>query len=107
MDNVETNINWKQIINEFASYEGTLISFCKQNNISKGQFHYHRKKLEKENNITFHAISMKEERVKTEVKVIPAATSNIKIEIGSAKIYVPANEIAVLSNLLKDLMANV
>ena len=31
----------------------------------------------------------------------------IIIEIGAAKIYVPANEIAILSNLIKDLITNV
>lgn len=50
---------------------------------------------------------MREERVRSEITVVPGDRSNIIIEIGAAKIYVPANEIAVLSNLLKDLIKNV
>ncbi|WP_242878779.1 hypothetical protein [Clostridium beijerinckii] len=50
---------------------------------------------------------MREERVRTEITVVPADRPNIIIEIGTAKIYVPANEIAVLSNLVKDLITNV
>jgi hypothetical protein len=50
---------------------------------------------------------MREEKSTTEITVVPADRPNIIIEIGAAKIYVPANEIAILSNLLKDLITNV
>ncbi|NSB91146.1 hypothetical protein FHX95_004607, partial [Clostridium saccharobutylicum] len=53
----------------FSSYDGTLISFCNINHISKSQLYY-RKKFEKENSIKFHAISMTEERAKTEITVV-------------------------------------
>ena len=106
MNNSE-NINWREIVAAFSSYEGTSVNFCNANHISKSQLCYYRNKFEKEDNIKFHAISMKEERVKTEVTVIPAHRPNIRIEIGAAKIYVLANEIAVLSSLLKALSTNV
>jgi hypothetical protein len=107
MNNTE-NINWKEIVATFSSYEGTLGNFCNANNITKSQFHYYKKKFKDEdNNLQFHAISMREERIRTETTVVQADRSNIIIEIGAAKIYVPANEIAVLSNLLKDLITNV
>ena len=105
--NSNENINWREIAASFSSYEGTLVNFCNTNHISKSQLYYYRKKFEKEDNIRFHAISMREERVKTEITVIPTDRPNIRIEIGAAKIYVPANEIAVLSNLFKDLITNV
>ena len=50
---------------------------------------------------------MREERVRSEITVVPADRSNIIIEIGAAKIYVPANEIAVLSAIIKNLSSNV
>lgn len=107
MNNTE-NINWREIIATFSSYEGTLVNFCNANHITKSQFHYYKKKFKDEdNNLQFHAISMREERIRTEMTVVPADRSNIIIEIGAAKIYVPANEIAILSNLLKDLITNV
>ncbi len=105
--NSNENINWREMVAAFSSYEGTLVNFCNVNHISKGQLYYYRKKFEKEDNIKFHAISMKEERIKTEITVAQTDSPNIRIEIGSAKIYVPANEMAVLSSLLKDLMTNV
>ena len=107
MNNTE-NINWREIVATFSSYEGTLGNFCNANHITKSQFHYHKKKFKDEdNNLQFHAISMREERIRTEITAVPADISNIIIEIGAAKIYVPANEIAVLSNLFKDLITNV
>lgn len=107
MNNNE-NINWREIIPAFSSYEGTIGNFCNANHITKSQFYYYKKKFNDENNnLQFHAISMKEERVRTEITVVPADRPSIIIEIGSAKIYIPANEIAVLSNLLKDLITNV
>ncbi|EHI99041.1 hypothetical protein CDLVIII_2390 [Clostridium sp. DL-VIII] len=106
MNNNE-NINWREMIAAFSSYEGTLVSFCNINHIFKGQLYYYRKKFEKEDNIKFHAISISEERVKTEITVVPTDRPNIRIEIGNAKIYVPANEMAALSTLLKDLITNV
>ncbi|OOM06310.1 IS66 family insertion sequence element accessory protein TnpA [Clostridium saccharobutylicum] len=106
MNNNE-NINWREMVAAFSSYEGTLISFCNINHISKSQLYYYRKKFEKEDSIKFHAISMIEERVKTEITVAPTDRPSIRIEIGNAKIYVPANEMAVLSILLKDLITNV
>lgn len=107
MNNNE-KINWREIVATFSSYEGTLGTFCNANHITKSQFHYYKKKFKNEdNNLQFHAISMREEKVTTEISVVPADRPNIIIEIGSAKIYVPANEIAILSNLLKDLITNV
>jgi hypothetical protein len=107
MNNNE-KINWREIVATFSSYEGTLGTFCNANHITKSQFHYYKKKFKNEdNNLQFHAISMREEKVTTEITVVPADRPNIIIEIGAAKIYVPANEIAILSNLLKDLITNV
>lgn len=105
--NINENINWREMVAAFSSYEGTLINFCNVNHISKSQLYYYRKKFEKEDNVKFHSISMKEERVKTEITVASTDRPNIRIEIGTAKIYIPANEIAILSSLFKDLITNV
>lgn len=75
MNNTE-NINWREIVAGFSSYQGTLGNFCNSNHITKSQFHYYKKKF---NNLQFHAISMKEERVRTKVTVVPADRSNIII----------------------------
>ena len=106
MNNNE-KINWEEIVTSFSSYEGTLKDFCAANNISKSQLYYYRKKFEKQGYINFHAISMKEEKVKTEINLISAKPKDIRIEIGAANIYIPANEIGVLTSIIKELTSNV
>ncbi|NRT72257.1 hypothetical protein [Clostridium beijerinckii] len=51
--------------------------------------------INENNNSQFHAMSMSEERVRTEITVVPAYRPNIIIEIGVAKIHESASEIAV------------
>ena len=97
-------IDWKIMVDKISSYQGTIRDFCKENNIPEKQFYYHRRKLRDTNKTIFHGISLKSE---TKPIVKNSNQSNIKIEIGKATIYIPANEIAVLSNLLKDLIKNV
>lgn len=48
--NSNENINWREIIAAFSSYEGPLVNFCNSNNISKNQLYYYEKKFEKEDN---------------------------------------------------------
>ena len=106
MNNNE-KINWEEVVAEFSSYEGTLKDFCAANNISKSQLYYYRKKFELKDNLQFHAISMKEEKAQTTVTILPATQIDVRIEIGAAKIYIPANEIATLISLVKELATNV
>lgn len=44
--NAET---WREFLEKFSSYKGSVSSFCKENNISKGQFYYYKKRFEKSN----------------------------------------------------------
>lgn len=104
MSDTLINSRWKSILDDFSSYEGTITSFCKENNISKSQLYYYRKKSERVNGSIFHAISLKE---KTEVIVDSRNTNSIRIEIGNAKIFIPANEIAALSSIVKELTVSV
>ena len=41
-----SNEKWNEFISLFSSYEGTVSSFCKENNISKSQFYYHKRRFE-------------------------------------------------------------
>ena len=97
-------IDWKAMVDKISAYEGTIRDFCKENNIPEKQFYYHRRKLRNTNKSIFHGISLKSE---TKSMVKNSNQSNIKIEIGKATIYIPANEIAVLSAIIKDLSSNV
>ena len=88
------NIDWKEVVATFSSYEGSLKDFCTMNGISKSQLY-------------FHAISMKEEKAQTEINLISPKSTDVRIEIGAANIYIPANEIGVLTSIIKELTSNV
>ena len=104
MANEFNDVTWMGFLEKFSSYEGTVTNFCKENNISKSQLYYYKNKFEKSSKPTFHAIVINNEKsnpktVNDSVKVY----SDIRIEIGKANISIPANEIELLSNILKEL----
>ena len=104
---MEMNFNeetWKEILEKFSSYEGTVTDYCKKNNITKGQFYYFKKKFNKETKPIFHAIEVKQEasalpKAKSHVK----ENNSIKIELGRANIYIPSQDVALLSVVIKEI----
>jgi transposase-like protein len=98
-------INWEEILNKFASYDGVITEFCKSNGISPHQLFYRRKKLRKESQTNFHPIVLNE-KMSSE----PNCDSNlpeikdIRIEIGKATLFIPSNEVRILSDLVKELV---
>lgn len=50
-------VDWKDILDKFSTHEGTIKSFCKENNISVPQLYYRRRRLKNNNNTVFHDIS--------------------------------------------------
>lgn len=98
------NIDWKVMVDKISSYEGTIRDLCKENNITEKQFYYHRRKLRNIDKNIFHSISLKSE---SNPSVKNSNKSNIKIEIGKATIYIPADEIATLSAIIKNLSSNI
>lgn len=98
-----SNEKWNEFINLFSSYEGTVSNFCEENNISKTQFYYHKRRIEAASNAStpiFQGISINEEDNIDESEI---TYTEIRIEIGRANIFIPANEIAILSNIIKEL----
>ena len=57
------DIDWNCVFKKASSYDGTLTSFCNENNISVKQYYYYRRKFNntntqnKESKVEFHAIS--------------------------------------------------
>lgn len=39
------DVKWRELIEKFSSYEGTLDIFCKENSINRSQFYYYRKRF--------------------------------------------------------------
>ena len=101
--NKDRTIDWKAIIDKLSSYSGTIKDFCKENNIPEKQFYYHRRKLADKNKVVFHEIPLKSE----DNPIVKNNIKDIKIEVGKATIYIPANEIAVLTAIIRDLSYNV
>ncbi|MGL4655485.1 MAG: IS66 family insertion sequence element accessory protein TnpA [Sarcina sp.] len=93
------NQEWLEQIEEYYNNQSsiTISKFCEDNNLSKQQFHYHKKKriaTTSTNDTLFQAIPImsKEKVKKTAVNI-----EKIKISIGTATITVLASETATIS----------
>ncbi|WP_394886110.1 hypothetical protein [Clostridium butyricum] len=93
--NQEKAIDWEALVLKVASHKGTIKDFCIENNL---------KKFQRKNKVKFHEISLKSQ---SNICSEESCTSNIKIELGNSTIYIPANEIAALNSVIKELKANV
>ncbi len=103
MQNKIDDTNWKELVQKFQYYEGTIVSFCDLHNISKDRFYYYRKKYASAvTETTFHAI---------EVKTNTITATNIfddilKLEIGKATLHIPNNvDENSLSSVMKVLVS--
>ena len=97
------NATWEEYINRFYSYSGTVKDFCIENEISKSQFYYHKKRLEKATSTTriFHEVSLTTD--KDNIELVPQVSKEIKITIGNATISIPASEAAIVYSIIKEL----
>lgn len=92
---------WRKFIENFSSYEGTVTQYCIENNLSKSQFYYHKRRFEQPNEVSFYAISAIDETL--EISNKEDNKNDIRIEIGRANIFIPVNEIAILSEIIKEI----
>ena len=102
-------IDWEDVLDRFYSHKGTIRDFCKENNITAHQLYYRRMRAKKKDIPVFHAVNFKEKNcdISIDEETIPSngcLTSDIKIEIGKAKIYIPSNDKTSLMNMLKAIM---
>ena len=106
---MEMNTNertWKELLEKFSFYQGTVTDYCRKNNISKSQFYYYRKKFNKEIKTTFHAVKINPEisQLQEEKNNNDGKNNSIKIELGRASIYIPSENATLLSVVLKELL---
>ncbi len=102
------NQEWQEKIEEYyTNYSFMPINkFCEENNLSKQQFHYHKKKRinsESTTNTLFQEVSITSTEVLAQ-KIIETK-AEIKISIGNSLIKVPASETAIISLIIKDLIS--
>lgn len=98
-------LNWIDLIEQFSSYHGDKKEFCKENNIKVHQLNYQIGKLKKESKPTFQAIDLNSANSPGAGTVLYSYPEQreIRIELGISKIFIPANEIAVISEQIKEL----
>lgn len=95
-----SSINWIEIIDKFSKHNGRIIDFCRDNNITHHQLYNQRKKLKKNSSSTFHEIRFSKPEAAENVKVVEQF---IRIEIGNAKIFIPADDKTSVLNLVREL----
>ena len=97
---------WNEILSKFEDWEGSIVDFCKENQVNIHRLYYHRKKAKQENSKTFHRINLSNNTSVTPVTNKKTAVSNggIKIEIGKANIFIEKDDFCALSNIVKVLV---
>lgn len=98
------NAVWEEYINKFTSLKGTVTvkDFCIENKLSKSQFYYHKKRLEKiESTTVFHSISLNDEQDNIEQNI--SISKEVKINIGKASIAIPVSETSLIASIIKEL----
>lgn len=100
MESTSNKQYWENILEKYSSYEGSLIDFCRENNITKHQLYYYKKKFKNENKPVFHAIALKPAHNTDNVQ---KAYKDIRIEIGKANIFIPSSETELIKTILKEL----
>lgn len=98
-------LNWIDLMEQFSSYHGDKKEFCKENDIKLHQLNYQIGKLKKESKPTFQSIDLNSDSSPEAATILYSYPEQreIRIELGISKIFIPANKIAVLSELIKEL----
>lgn len=101
---VEKNeLNWDVIMSKFSSYEGTILNFCKENNISSHQLYYRRKRIKNSNLTTFCELPMDPPSIDNSKNCHSNITTDITIEIKNIKIHIPSSEATLLATIIREL----
>lgn len=99
------NASLEEYINKFDSYKGaiTVKDFCIENELTKNQFYYHKKRLEKIENIqpVFQSISLKNNANSVEQNTF--TLKEVKINIGNANITISVSETTLIASIIKEL----
>jgi hypothetical protein len=104
---IQTDEYWKDILEKFSRHEGTIISFCKEHDVNIHRLYNQRKKLKNNTKSTFHAINLN--NISDKENKLYCVNNNrtpyteIRIEIGKAKIYVDNSDKTALANILKEI----
>ncbi|MGL5084550.1 MAG: IS66 family insertion sequence element accessory protein TnpA [Clostridium sp.] len=100
-----SNKEWEEFINQYYSNDisMTINEFCRENNLSKQQFHYHKKKISETKtpaSTVFQAI-----KIDSPGESYPKALGDleVKIIIANATIAIPVSETTLIASIIKEL----
>ena len=105
------NKEWEEAVDLYYK-ENKNISikeYCTKNNLNKGQFFYHKRRIKdiEHKEPIFQAVQLNDKKEIINEIVSSKLSSEIKITIGVAKIFIPTSETALINSIIKDLMLNV
>lgn len=100
-----SNKEWEEYIKQYYSNDisMTINDFCRENDLSKQQFHYHKKKISEtktQTSTVFQALKIVSDEEPYN-KVL--ANLEIKITIANATIAIPVSETTLISSIIKEL----
>jgi hypothetical protein len=49
---------WQEVLTKFEDWEGSIVDFCKENQVNIHRLYYYRKKAKQQNSKTFHRINL-------------------------------------------------
>ena len=94
------NINWAEIMNKFSKHDGSIIDFCRENNIKPYQLYHQKNKLKKKAPQTFRILNVPKP---TETENTKNSKQSVRIEIGNVNIYISAEDNNTLLALVREL----
>ena len=100
MKSKESDEYWDDILEKFSKHQGTIADFCRKHNVNIHRLYNRRKKLSTKPKPTFHAINLKSDENDY------APSTEIRIEIGKARLYIINTDKISLSNVIKEIMTN-
>lgn len=100
-----SNKEWEERINQYYSSNSsmTINEFCRENNLSKQQFHYHKKRIaETKDSVTtlFQGLKIKAQEETSKKSTV---NSEVRIIIGNTTIAIPVSETTLISSIIKEL----
>lgn len=97
-------IYWNDILEKFTNYNGSAKDFCKEYEVDKRKLYYRRQKSEKSKQPLFYGVKLDtSSSVSASHKYPKDDNRSITIEIGRARIFIPSDDINLLSNIIKEL----
>lgn len=101
------NEAWEEYLNKFESIKDTITvkDFCTENNLSKSQFYYHKKRVGKVvegKGPIFQDISL---NCKVDNMEEDKCTSKeVKINVGNVNILIPISEATLITSIIRELI---